>query len=542
VQHAQHVAQLLQTIKELQIEKQANVSQSTMTSQQISSLENQLSDALSMNHNLENELTQEIIFLQNELRNSGHHGKVTHDSIVIEGLKAELAAARHLKEESVSAVQNDFDILKKECDESITYYRNTIETLRSELQDTKTRADADCNYWMHNFQPRLLNVKEENRTLIQQLTEAKMEVDQLRNVESELEILQQAKAQTESELKNTQLQLDNAIRNLNEMALDGSKMRNDLEGFLNALKKEKNQYQKEIDRTNKVSEEQQTRIRNLMIENERYDVDCKELRIKVSDSMQVQDELNMKLRTLKLENEQHERLCSELQQAVALLNKKLEQEKVSSERHIKEMLVIKDQYKTCNSARGSTDTKQLVLSELEARNSSLSTHIAQHSLATEQLRHTHQEMSQEMCQKNARYEHECNELQSLISSLEERLAHEKEESHKVRQEVVALRDQCQTLLLDKATHEALQRKISESTAMIKQLETDRVKLSAQLAQKHETSVELSHAKQTIEVLKSKERYLESRVDSLANQISKTVQDYEMKLCDFSSSSSCENDD
>ena len=78
--------------------------------------------------------------------------------------------------------------------------------------------------------------------------------------------------------------------------------------------------------------------------------------------------------------------------------------------------------------------------------------------------------------------------------------------------------------------------------MIKQLETDRVKLSAQLAQKHETSVELSHAKQTIEVLKSKERYLESRVDSLANQISKTVQDYEMKLCDFSSSSSCENDD
>ena len=60
MQHAQQVAQLFQTIKELQIEKQANVSQSTMTSQQISSLENQLSDALSMNHNLENELTQEI--------------------------------------------------------------------------------------------------------------------------------------------------------------------------------------------------------------------------------------------------------------------------------------------------------------------------------------------------------------------------------------------------------------------------------------------------------------------------------------------------
>lgn len=519
-----------------------------MTSQ-ISSLENQLSDALTMNHNLENELTQEIMFLQNELRNNSGHGKVTHDSIVIESLKADLAAAHRLKDESVSAVQNDFDILKKECEKSISYYRNTIETLRSELHDVKTRAEADCKYWMHNFQPRLLNVKEENRTLVQQLTDANMEVDQLRNVESELEMLQQAKVQTESELKNTQLQLDTAIRNLNEMALDGSKMRNDLEGFLNALKKEKHQYQKEIDRMNTISEEQQTQIRNLIIENERYDVDCKELRINVSDSIQVKAELNMKLRTLKLENEQHDRLCSELNQNVTLLNKKLEQEKSSSERHIKEMLVIEERYKKYNSARGSTDAKQLVLSEcmekmvkLEAENSRLSTHIAQHSRAMEHHRCTHQEMSQKLSQKNARNEHECNELRELISSLEDRLSHEKEESHQVRQEVVALRDQCQTLLLDKATHEALQRKLSESTAIIKQLENERVKLLAHLAQKHETSAELSHAKQTIKVLKSKERYLESRVDSLANQISKTVQDYEMRLCNFSSSSSCENDD
>lgn len=518
-----------------------------MTSQ-ISSLENQLSDALTMNHNLENKLTHEIIFLQNELRNSGL-GKITHDSIVIEGLKADLAAAHHLKEESVSAVQNDFDILKEECDKSITYYRNTIETLRSELLDVKTRAEADCKYWMHNFQPRLLNVKEENRTLVQQLTDAKMVVDQLRNVESELEMLQQAKVQTELELKDTQLQLDTAIRNLNEMALDGSKMRNDLKGFLNALKKEKNQYQKEINRMIKISEEQQTQIRNLTIKNERYDVDCKELRIKVSDSIQVKDELNMKLRTLIFENEEHERVCSDLKQNVTLLNKKLEQEKSSSERHVKEMLVIEERYKKYNSARGSTDAKQLVLSEcmeklvkVEAENSRLLTHIAKHSRATEQLRCTHQEMSQKLSQKNARNEHECNELREMISSLEDRLSHEKEESHQVRQEVVALRDQCQTLLLDKATHEALQRKLSESTAIIKQLENERVKLSAQLVQKHEISAELSHAKQTIEVLKSKERYLESRVDSLANQISNTVQDYETRLCAFSSSSSCENDD
>ena len=110
----------MQTIKELQIEKQTNVSEST-TSQQISSLENQLSNALTMNHNLENELTQEILYLQNELRNSGQqHVKANHDSIIIESLKADLAEAHRLKDESVSAVQADFDTLKKECDKSIT--------------------------------------------------------------------------------------------------------------------------------------------------------------------------------------------------------------------------------------------------------------------------------------------------------------------------------------------------------------------------------------------------------------------------------------
>lgn len=43
------------------------------------------------------------------------------------------------------------------------------------------------------------------------------------------------------------------------------------------------------------------------------------------------------------------------------------------------------------------------------------------------------------------------------------------------------------------------------------------------------SLKLSKAQQTIHKLQSKERYLESRVDSLSNQISKTVRDYEMKL-------------
>lgn len=82
--------------------------------------------------------------------------------------------------------------------------------------------------------------------------------------------------------------------------------------------------------------------------------------------------------------------------------------------------------------------------------------------------------------------------------------------------------------------------LSEYTAHITQLQAEKMKLSKLIAEhsksaeaqriiQRETSAELSRAKQTIQILKSKERYLESRVESLADQISQTVRDYEMRL-------------
>jgi predicted nucleic acid-binding Zn-ribbon protein len=43
------------------------------------------------------------------------------------------------------------------------------------------------------------------------------------------------------------------------------------------------------------------------------------------------------------------------------------------------------------------------------------------------------------------------------------------------------------------------------------------------------AAELSQARQMIQKLKTKEKYLESRVESLANQITLTVQEYETRL-------------
>lgn len=70
---------------------------------------------------------------------------------------------------------------------------------------------------------------------------------------------------------------------------------------------------------------------------------------------------------------------------------------------------------------------------------------------------------------------------------------------------------------------------SEKTHLMKQAAQHTESVGAQRLNQRETSSELSRAKQTIQILKSKEKYLESRVDSMANQISNTVADYERRL-------------
>jgi chromosome segregation ATPase len=75
---------------------------------------------------------------------------------------------------------------------------------------------------------------------------------------------------------------------------------------------------------------------------------------------------------------------------------------------------------------------------------------------------------------------------------------------------------------------------------VNELRADKAKLQNQLDSNNKSLIELrqtnrdismklSKAEQTIHKLISKEKYLESRVESLSNQISKTVHDYEMKL-------------
>ena len=82
-----------------------------------------------------------------------------------------------------------------------------------------------------------------------------------------------------------------------------------------------------------------------------------------------------------------------------------------------------------------------------------------------------------------------------------------------------------------------QSELSELKAKFTTLESEKLQMQTKMASQTESMestrngqremhAELSRAQQMIKMLRSKERYLESRVESLANQISKTVRDYE----------------
>ncbi len=576
-------AQSEKTIKDLQCEKQKAQSEYLV---QLSSTKNQLSKALAEKQCVEKSLQHEILNMQNELltqKSNCESIKQQHSSIV-EGLKSELVTSQQLKEESVSSIQKDLDLMKRECDNRMAHCKNEVEKLRSQLNDTNARADVDRKEWEHSlrsqYEHKLNAVREVNDSLVQQLTQTQNEIEDLRSqllniqlplkneneslaqqlnqaqkdidciksvrdedirmhkselekthqekvqiesefkellniqrplenenkslaqqlnqaqkdidciksvrdedirmLKSELEKTHQEKVQIESEFKETTQQLHVALRNLNEMGLDGVRMRDDLEGFLNDFTKETNRFQKEMDHMKKVNEEQHSQLRNLKSKNEQYEYDCTMVRKHVSSLEEklltrekVSDGHKIQLQHLKIENEKYEHECNELRKNVSLLEERL--------------------------------------------------------LTRGQVSDEHRMQLQDLKMEKEQIEHECNELRQSITSFEERLTQEREESKR---------------------HQATQFELSEKNAKISQLEAETLRLSTQIAQlsesveqlrstQREKSLELSRAQQMIQVLKSKERYLESMVDSLADQISKTVRDYEMRI---SSSSSGENSD
>ena len=127
-------------------------------------------------------------------------------------------------------------------------------------------------------------------------------------------------------------------------------------------------------------------------------------------------------------------------------------------------------------------------------------------------------------QDNNRYEQTCAELRAKIGQLERnsnqsmgRYGMSSDEKDMMKLEIKYLKNMLEKT--NAGTHIDGSQKPENNEALIEELKVN----------EKAKCLELSAAKQTIQKLKTKEKYLESRVESLANQITLTVQEYENRL-------------
>ena len=448
-QHVENAEQLEQTIYELKNARRESFSE---TRRKLSTAEIDLANTISDKREIEKSLNDQISDLKNELqmqRNTSDTVK-RHHAQIVEGLKSDLAKARQLREESASSLQRDMETMKIEYDENMKYYKDEVESLRSQLRNTKQRADSDRMEWMNNLQPtyerQLESVTKEKDSFAQQLAHANNDIECLKTVrdkdiemlESELDKTYKVKVEMEVEFKDTKRQLQNALRSLEEMVVDGGRMRTDLEGVMNGFSKEKQHYQNESNQFQSANAQQKGQMEELKREKDRFEESCLELR----SSVQTLEDKLMKE-------------ADNVQKLEDKLIKEMNQHRKKDTDEGKDVLVLEIQY---------LKNKLEKAEEVIESSSALAVFREQKLASTNQI--------------------EISELKALVSQLQS-------EKHQLQSQL--------------APHDNL------------------------LHNQRDTSADLSRAQQTIQILKSKERYLESRVESLANQISKTVQDYEMKI-------------
>lgn len=405
----------------------------------LSQKDHELANIMEEKQKREKQLQDQITQLKNETKaySSDYDDLMNNHSLVVEGLKNELSKARKLRDDTNTSIKQDMEDMKKDHDENIAFYKEEVESLRSQLRSSKQKAESDKKEHMleiSKYERQLEESYHEKNDALASLAHCRKDLECIKTergkdlhfLESELETTYASKVEMERELDDTRRQLKNALRSLDEMALDGGNMRTDLEAIMNEFRGEKHHFQKELSMLKNQNKEQKDIINTISIEKKTY-----------------------------------EKSCEELQTSVKMMEEQLNDYKKQNEGDAtgKEVLMLEIKY---------------LKNRLEKAGSTESNH---HCSASS----------------------DGSELSDHNNAIVDRLQ-------------------------------------TEKIQIEKQLESHKKTLEQLRISERGKSAELSKAQQTIQILKSKERYLESRVDSLANQIARTVQDYENRLGEVRESS------
>ena len=293
---------------------------------------------------------------------------------------------------------------------------------------------------------------------------------------SELEKTSKRNLELEVDLKETKRQLTSAVRSLDVITLDGGKMRSDLESIMSDFSREKETLLTEITQLKARRENNTSKVDKLMREKQRHENKSRELRQDV-EALEERLKKTMDLNEQLKKDQDHRE--SEIRS--------------NEEGKVNEIDQLKSELSRMEALR--QDVKAL-----EERLKKTTEHNEQ--LQEDRDRRENEIRSNEDGEKRA--------LQHEIACLKSNLNRMEDEARAASQKMTS----------------DYERKLADLQVQISQ---NLAALSSCKQEQDEKTAELSRAHQAIQIHKSKERYLESRVESLATQIADTVQDYEMRL-------------
>ena len=332
---------------------------------------------------------------------------------------------------------------------------------------------------------------------------------------SELEKTSKRNLELEVDLKETKRQLTSAVRSLDVITLDGGKMRSDLESIMSDFSREKETLLTEITQLKARRENNTSKVDKLMREKQRHENKSRELRQDVEaleERLKKTMDLNEQLKKDQMrENQRHENKSRELRQDVKALEERLKKTMDLNEQ------LKKDQDHRESEIRSNEEGKVNEIDQLKSELSRMEALRQDVKALEERLKKT-TEHNEQLQEDRDRRE---NEIRSNEDGEKRALQHEiaclKSNLNRMEDEARAA---SQKMTSD------YERKLADLQVQISQ---NLAALSSCKQEQDEKTAELSRAHQAIQIHKSKERYLESRVESLATQIADTVQDYEMRL-------------
>ncbi|EJK76915.1 hypothetical protein THAOC_01293 [Thalassiosira oceanica] len=383
----------------------------------------------------------------------------------IESLKTQQASNIRELADSRSAIAT----LTKQRDEERLHYQQT-ESKQLSMQSSLRRENE--------------LLKNDNDHIKSRLETAQIDIASIKSVrnkdiemlESELEKTSKHNLELEIDLKETKRQLQSAVRSLDVITLDGGKMRSDLESVMSDFAREKETLLTEITQLKARRESNSARVDKLMRENQRHENKSRELR----------EDIEALENRLKKTMDYNEQL-------------KKDQDRRESE------IRSNEEGKRCE-----IDHLKSELSRMEALQQNVKDLEEELKKTTEHNKHLLEDRDRRESEMRSKEEGEKQVLQHEIACLKSNLTRMEDEARAASQKMTT----------------NYERKLADLQLQVSQNLTA---LSSYKQDQDEKAAELSRAHQAIQIHKSKERYLESRVESLATQIADTVQDYEMRL-------------